>query len=53
MKSVQIWMPGAEFHAVTHLFQANFCPQGERHRATVSLQSIGWMMVFLKRASLR
>ena len=46
-------MPGAEFHPVTHLFQANFCPPDERHRAAVSLQPIGWIMVFLKRASLR
>ena len=27
MKSVQIWMPGAEFHLLTQLFQANFCPK--------------------------
>ncbi len=53
MKPDQIWMPGAEFHPLTHLFQANFCPQDERHRAAVSLQPVGWKMVFLIRASLR
>ena len=35
-------MPGAEFRPVTHLFQVNICPQGDRHRAAVSLQQIGF-----------
>ena len=33
MKSGQIWMPEAEFHPVTHLFQAKSWAQGERYRA--------------------
>jgi len=53
MKPAQIWIPGAEFQPVTHLFQANFCPQVERHRAAVSLQPIAQVMVFLKQARSR
>jgi len=53
MKPAQIWIPGAEFQLVTHLFQANFCPQVERHRAAVSLQPIAEVMVFLKQARTR
>ena len=50
MKPAQIWIPGAEFQPVTHLFQAKFCAQVERHRAAVSLQPTAQVMVFLKQA---
>jgi hypothetical protein len=53
MKSVPIWLPRVEFYPVTHLFQADMCRQGERHPAAVSVQPIGWVMVFLKQARSR
>jgi len=53
MKPAQIWITGAEFQPLTHLSQANFCPQAEIHCAAVTLQPIARVMVFLKQAPSR